>query len=701
MSVGDLLEHEVLSAFFSKFPDLTETQKNSIPPIINGDDTLVISGTGSGKTEAVLAPLVSRLFSRARLQNTVLIVYIAPTKALVNDIAKRISPIMNQLDMGVSIRHGDMNELKLKKRHTVLVTTPESLEVLLATKREVFNDVQALIIDEAHLFYNQQRGFQLAIQISRIEKMIARSIQVVAASATISSPESLWFFFRGRREFVVAKQLGHREIRHQVRIGYSTNDVVDLVSKLPSDLPLKVLIFGETKRTCDELALQLSESKQRPGKVFSHHASLSPEMRQSVEQEFNSSPSAICVSTSTLELGIDIGDINLVILFGKARNWQSFMQRIGRGNRRHQFVEVICILPLESSSKISELVGFQSILKQVDLGEFPQQDAFNLYGVLCQQICVLVSAKESGFITLSDFWSHFEHLDFFTKSDLKELLLELSENDVLVKDPNRMAFGPSQKIHELRDRDLLWSNIPHSSSTIPLMLGSQRLGDVNSGNLFKLNVGSIIAFAAKRVRVVSLSSTQVLVAETKEAINATLKYGGKVQPIDISLIAAVRQFLIAELYLDPINVSPKSRAKEMSIQLNTVLKGIDLENSIPFFRIGNSYHYITFGGLVLNSAVSQYLGGSLSEPNDLAFSSLQEIDFSQISGSLKDYEHWAGNLDLSFGALTAFQEFLPSRFRFLENVSKWNGEHYFIETLSRLRTSKTIEIKPIEGILWG
>jgi ATP-dependent Lhr-like helicase len=701
VSIPELLEAEVFSAFFSKFPDLTETQKNSIPPILNGDDTLVISGTGSGKTEAVLAPLVSRYFSEAKHKNSVIIVYVAPTKALVNDVAKRISPVLNQLEMGVSIRHGDTNDLKLKRKHSVLVTTPESLEVLLATRKDVFNDVEAVVIDEAHLFFNQQRGFQLTIQISRIEQMIGKNIQVVAASATVASPKSLWSFFRGNRNFTTAIQTGHREIRYQVKIGYAASDLVKLVSRLPKEIPLKVLIFGETKRACDEIALQLSEAKHRPGQVFSHHASLSPDMRKKVEHEFNTATDAICVATSTLELGIDIGDINLIILYGKARNWQSFMQRIGRGNRRHQFVEVICALPDSSSSKVSELVGFQSLLSQIDSGDFPKQDPFNLYGVLCQQICVLVSAKGAGFITLSDLWSVFEHLDFLTKADLKEMLLDLVESEVLIKDPNRFAFGPSEKIHELRDRDLLWSNIPHSSSTVPLMLGSQRLGDVNSGNLFKLNVGSVFAFAAKRVRVVNLSSSEIIVSETKEAINSILKFGGKIQPLDISLVSAVRLYLIQSSYLNTSDISPVSRAKELSDQLGSVLNKIDLRNSIPYFRSGGFYHYITFGGVVLNSALSQSLGITTTEPNDFVLTSAKEIDFSLISDSLNEYDRWVGNLDLSFGALTAYQEFLSPRFRYLENLSKWHHEYYFAETLVRLKSSFAVEIEPPVHISWG
>lgn len=282
-----------------------------------GEDTLIISGTGSGKTEGVLAPLISLNFDSARTSNHVQIVYVAPTKALVNDVAKRISPVLDQLELGVSIRHGDNNQLALKQRHTLLVTTPESFEVLLATNPAVFQEVKAIVIDEAHLLFNQQRGLQLAIEISRLEKLLARNVQVVASSATVSSPRSVWQFFRPQHEFTLANQPGHREIRSQIRIGYDHADLIKLLERLPNDSPLKILIFGDTKRECDAIALKLQETKSISSDIFSHHASLSPEMRLIVEKNFSEKPNAICVATSTLELGIDIGDINLIILWGK------------------------------------------------------------------------------------------------------------------------------------------------------------------------------------------------------------------------------------------------------------------------------------------------------------------------------------------------------------------------------------------------
>lgn len=701
MHPGDELRPEIAMAFFSRFSDLTDTQKDSISPILQGEDTLIISGTGSGKTEAVLAPLISRYFDKARISDQVQIIYLAPTKALVNDVAKRIVPVFNSLEMGVVVRHGDKNQLNLKQKHTLLITTPESLEVLLATKPSIFMEVNSIVIDEAHLLFNQQRGFQLAIEIDRLEKLVSRRLQVVAASATVSSPYSLWKFFRPNNTFKLTQQIGQREIRSQIRIGYNYEDLVKMISNLPDINPLKILVFGDTKREIDAIALRLQESKTINSAVFSHHASLSPEMRKTVESAFNEKTNAICVATSTLELGIDIGDINLVILWGKARNWQSFLQRIGRGNRRSNFSEVICVLPKENMENFSDLFGFQSLLEQIHLADFPKQEPFELYGVIVQQICVIASAKESGFLSSNYFFETFKSFDFIKKEDLDELLLHMTEIGILVKDPHRMAFGPSEKIHDLRDKNLLWSNIPHSSSTVPLVLGSMVLGNISSSNLFKLNVGSVFAFAAKRLRVVSLNGGEIIVTETKETINSQVKFGGSPQSVEVSLLAALKSYIKNGAYNSRENVYPKSRFTDLADEVSRLFTDCILDSQIPFFMRNGKYCYITFGGMVLNKALSSYVGNLAEGSNDFLLVSNKKIDFSTLPSALGQYSEIISNLDLTQGGKTEYQDFLTPHLKALENLSKWNSESYYEITLKWLVESLPFEIESTDMFSWS
>lgn len=701
MSQVDFLRDDVASAFFSRFHDLTETQKDSIPLILSGLDTLIISGTGSGKTEALLAPLISRLYDEIRQSDQVQIIYVAPTKALVNDIAKRVTPALELLEIGVTIRHGDNNQLRLKRKHSVLITTPESLEVLLATNLGVLSEVKALVIDEAHLLFNQQRGMQLAFEISRIEKLNDRRLQVIAASATVSSPNALWTFFRQNANFALSHQPGHREIRHQVRLGYDYADLVSLIARIPTDFPVKILIFSDTKRECDAIALKLQESSIITASVFSHHASLSPEVRKQVEKDFNESPHAICVATSTLELGIDIGDINLVVLWGRARNWQSFMQRIGRGNRRSNYVEVICVLPAETQTKLSELIGYQALLSQVENGNFPTQESFELYGVLCQQICVVVSANESQFTSVKDFYDLVTMFSFIDLDSLRDLFLHLSELGLLIKHPVRMAFGPTEKLYDLRDKDLLWSNIPHSSSTVPVVLGSSIVGNLTSSNLFSLNIGSVFAFSAKRLKVIALQSGQIRVSETSEVISSRLKFGGMPIPVDVSLLAALRDYLVNQRYCDEQNVYPKKISTEYSIELQELFKNCDLRSDIPFFREKGLFCYITFGGQFFNLVVSKYFGISTNAATDFIIVSNKELDFSILPSSMSDFVELVHDMNFNLGARTVYQDFLTSRLQSREKVSRWLSEGHYQDTLKILKSGSAREIPCAIRFSWS
>jgi ATP-dependent Lhr-like helicase len=167
MSSVTLLNRRVASAFYGNFPALRPAQEAAIEPIITGQNIVLSSGTGSGKTEAVVAPLINKYWKQAVQVNGPTLLYIAPTKALVNDLEKRLLLPLNSLGLRVGVRHGDRDDLASGYHPHVLITTPESLEVLLFRKDVNLNSIQAVVIDEVHLLYNTQRGLQLSILLHR------------------------------------------------------------------------------------------------------------------------------------------------------------------------------------------------------------------------------------------------------------------------------------------------------------------------------------------------------------------------------------------------------------------------------------------------------------------------------------------------------------------------------------------------------
>src|SRR3989338_408871 len=140
------LKDEVYRAFFGNFLNILPVQKKSIPIILNGDNIIISAGTGTGKTEAVLAPLISRYLDYALENDCLTWLYIAPTKALVNDIFRRIEPSFSNLHINLGIRHGDRDETHKSSILHLIITTPESLDVILARGDKTFSTIKAVII---------------------------------------------------------------------------------------------------------------------------------------------------------------------------------------------------------------------------------------------------------------------------------------------------------------------------------------------------------------------------------------------------------------------------------------------------------------------------------------------------------------------------------------------------------------------------
>ena len=151
MSAGAQLDPRVGQAFFGRFSELRPTQKLAIEAILRGENIVLTAGTGSGKTEASVAPLVSLGWIDAIQRDQTFLLYVCPTKALINDVAVRLRPVFDRLGLRLGIRHGDRDDLSLAEKRHVLITTPESLNVLMMKRHEVLADIRSIVIDEVHL----------------------------------------------------------------------------------------------------------------------------------------------------------------------------------------------------------------------------------------------------------------------------------------------------------------------------------------------------------------------------------------------------------------------------------------------------------------------------------------------------------------------------------------------------------------------
>lgn len=338
--------------FFSQFSRLTQVQRQAIPPILEGKDTLVCSPTATGKTEAVCAPLLERNFLSSSPWK---VLYISPTRALVNDLYFRLINPVEQLGFQISRYTGDYHQnLEVAK---VVLTTPESFDSILCRGKiyrgHVLMDVTALVFDEIHFLVGTPRGEQLRWLIQRLlllkRDAVRRawisdeSLQRLALSATISNHEKIIHDFLDPENAHFIYVSGGRRIDVVCPDESSPITEESLINYLKaSRTPEKVLVFCNARKRVDHLLDKLKSTLGKIGYIgVAHHGSLSKALREEAEETIKTEKKVVMFATSTLEIGVDIGDIDLVVLDGPAPDVSSFLQRIGRGNRRTNSTRVM------------------------------------------------------------------------------------------------------------------------------------------------------------------------------------------------------------------------------------------------------------------------------------------------------------------------------------------------------------------------
>ncbi|MGA4544424.1 DEAD/DEAH box helicase [Uniformispora flossi] len=331
------------------WPGLRPLQEAAVDPLLAGDDALLLAPTAGGKTEAAAFPLLSKMAAE-NWQGTSLL-YVCPLKALLNNLEPRLAGYADWLGRRAELWHGDVSTPRrkriLRSRPDILLTTPESLESMLVSvnvdHRSFFSGLRAIVVDEVHAFAGDDRGWHLLAVLERLTHLIGRPIQRVGLSATVGNPEALLGWLQGsavghRTATVVAPHLtapeptlaatpppGDIQLDH---VG-SVDNAAKVIAALHRGE--KRLVFCDSRRLVEELGQSL---RAKGVATFLSHASLSLDERRRSEEAFAEARDCVIVSTSTLELGIDVGDLDRVIQVDAPTTVASFLQRLGRTGRR-------------------------------------------------------------------------------------------------------------------------------------------------------------------------------------------------------------------------------------------------------------------------------------------------------------------------------------------------------------------------------
>ena len=330
------------------WPSLRPLQEEAAGPVLDGTDALLLAPTAGGKTEAAMFPLLTAMDTQR--WSGLSVIYVCPLKALLNNLLPRLSGYAGWLGRRAAIWHGDVGaaarQRLLRDPPDVLLTTPESLEAMLISLKvehgELFSGLRAIVVDEVHAFAGDDRGWHLLAVLERLTRVTGRPIQRIGLSATVGNPDELLGWLQGsergeRPGVVVAPGVGPVP---GVAPGLPPGDVeLDYVGSVSNAATViaslhrgeKRLVFCDSRKLVEEIGAALRE---RGVTTFLSHASLPLEERRRAEQAFAEARDCVIVATSTLELGVDVGDLDRVIQVNDPPSVAAFLQRIGRTGRR-------------------------------------------------------------------------------------------------------------------------------------------------------------------------------------------------------------------------------------------------------------------------------------------------------------------------------------------------------------------------------
>lgn len=368
-----------------KWSSLTEVQENTIPHVLEGKNAIILAPTAGGKTESVFFPVLSTIDKEALEGISVL--YISPIKALLNNQETRLKKLSKSIYKDAFNWHGDISKAKktnfYKNPTSILMITPESLEVILLSqnydKDYLFFNLRFIVIDEIHAFAEGDRGYHLISIIERLQTYSKFDIQRLGLSATVGNPQTIGTWLKGssKRKGVVVNPTAKSNKPKIFNINYYLSDEVLSARIYRKFGDKKTLFFVNGRREAEKIH---SIIKNFIPSSFVHHSSMDKRFRNIAEEQFRlkSEPSCI-VCTSTMELGIDVGDLDAVLQLDAPVSVSSFLQRIGRSGRRADTIAEMNFYVSDNESFVKSLAVRELSQKGWVESVIVSQRAYHIY----------------------------------------------------------------------------------------------------------------------------------------------------------------------------------------------------------------------------------------------------------------------------------------------------------------------------------
>ncbi len=599
-------------AFYGAFRWLHSIQLRAIEPILQGRDVILQSATGSGKTEAVLAPCMERILTASSPAS---VLYIVPTRALAIDIFRRFqTTITERLGLAVAIRTGD-----IKKNGggfpALMLSTPESLDVMLGSPnkdmRGFLARINTVVIDEAHPLIHHYRGHHLVYLLKRLERRRDRRLQKIALSATLGDPDEVRRFLGCDAETVcLAESVGRKIMPRLVHLLDDEGELVALIDDLHRhwDYP-KILIFANSRGRCDKIFGQLNRRGAFRRMALLHYSNLSARRRKDVERRFRKQRRAVCVATSTLELGIDVGDVDAVVLFEPPDSVSAFLQRIGRANRRKARIHFWGICRGERAAE--QVLRFLALLHLARQGRVETPLPKKLPSVLAQQIIsCLYEKKRLSPAALKNLLNSNDHNG--TNRLLDDIFAALVSRKWLRETDTKGIYSGGWRYRDALLAYRIWSNFPETEEDYSLIVSGEAVADIPLSIVRQFKVGDRVLLAGRRLHILWIDEGEkkcVLAEPAEDRRDAKeILWVGMGSHVSLETAQAMGSILKSRDPADNLAADGLfSRTRKLiEKQLTIDQKAVALANSIEVVLTGSGfYQFRTYLGAVGNMILAQ------------------------------------------------------------------------------------------------
>lgn len=624
------------------FKKFTEPQLKAFTPILEGENTLIIAPTGSGKTEAAFLPILQLMI--ANPGEPIRTVYITPLRALNRDLIDRLMWWANKLDLKISVRHGDTPQrerrIQSEAPPDILITTPETFSFLLNTRimGKHLRNVQWLIIDEIHELVSSKRGVQLSIALERL-RSLNKKLQVIGLSATVGEPEKILEFIAGGRKGVIVHSELAKKIEIEVDYPKPTQDDIvkseelltypDVVARLRIidkyvQKHKSTLIFTNTRPMAEILGNRLLLYNDKLS-IMVHHGSLSSVIRTRIERMLKEGLLKGIVCTSSLELGIDVGDIDFVIQYGSPRQASKLLQRVGRSGHWIERTSKGLIIAIDPDDAIELLVikerALRGKLERVLILKKP------LDVLIHEIIGMLISLRRIDIEELLNILRRSIYYKDITRNEILDLLT--FQQDIM---RNLLILGEKEIIKKRRYKDRIYKYYFSNLSMIPETIQYYVVNDEDNTLVGVLDekfislygeIGTKFIMAGRVWRIIQIYEDKIFVKPERDPFGAVPDWVGEEIPVPYEVameVGRLKRIFIEKMGKEGYQYAIEELSREYKVDRDYLEEALKhyyetykSVNIIPFDKLvviereGDKIVIDIHGGTLVNRTLASFI----------------------------------------------------------------------------------------------